>query len=110
MLACARLCNDAELAHALAQHHLPQGVVDFVGPRVVEVLSLQVDLRPATVGPAQRNLQFNRKWLISIPSVWWVLSRVRKWHRVLVTISGSRFVKYSRLGRRFSVSLSDVIL
>ena len=49
----ARLRDDALLAHALAQQGLAQGVVDLVGPRVVQVLALQVDLGAAAVGPAQ---------------------------------------------------------
>ena len=46
------LCHDTLLAQAPTQQGLPQGVVDFVGPRVVEVLALQVDLRPAAIFPA----------------------------------------------------------
>ena len=48
------LCHDALLAQAPTQQGLPQGVVDFVGPCVVEVLALQVDLRPAAIFPASK--------------------------------------------------------
>ena len=42
----ARACfgNDARLAHALGQHGLSNGVVDFVRARVVQVFALQIDL------------------------------------------------------------------
>lgn len=52
MLSCACLGDDAGLAHTLAQQRLPKGVVDLVRPRVVQVLPLQVDLRPRAVSPA----------------------------------------------------------
>ena len=41
------LGNDARLAHAARQQRLSDGVVDLVGSGVVEVLALEVDLRPA---------------------------------------------------------------
>lgn len=48
-----RLCDDALLAHALGQQRLPQGVVDFVGACVVQVLALQVDVGVRAVGPGE---------------------------------------------------------
>ena len=47
MLACARLGNDARLAHALGEHGLADHVVDLVRARVVEVFALEVNLRAA---------------------------------------------------------------
>ena len=44
VLPCAGLCNDAPLVHAQAQESLAEGVVDFVSPRVIQVLPLEVDL------------------------------------------------------------------
>src|SRR5215467_1303584 len=49
MLACARLGDDARLAHALGQEDLPEAVVDLVSACVVQVLALEVDLRAAQV-------------------------------------------------------------
>ena len=40
VLACAGFGNHAGLAHAFGQHGLPDGVVDFVGAGVVQVLTL----------------------------------------------------------------------
>ena len=45
MLSGACFGNDAGLAHALGQHGLPNGVVDFVRASVVEVFALQINLR-----------------------------------------------------------------
>jgi hypothetical protein len=48
MLPCARLGDDARLAHlARHQQRLAQRVVDLVRARVRQVLALEVDLRPA---------------------------------------------------------------
>lgn len=49
MLSRSRLCDDAFLAHALAQHGLAQCVVDLVCTRVVEVLTLEVDVGHAAI-------------------------------------------------------------
>ena len=55
VLARTRLGDDALLAHAPRQQRLTDGVVDLVGPGVVEVLTLEVDLRPAQhLRPAPR--------------------------------------------------------
>mmetsp|Transcript_24392 Transcript_24392/g.58134 ORF Transcript_24392/g.58134 Transcript_24392/m.58134 type:complete len:239 (-) Transcript_24392:481-1197(-) len=51
VLPCAGLRDDPLLSHAEAQQRLPEGVVDLVGAGVVEVLALEVDLRPRAVGP-----------------------------------------------------------
>jgi hypothetical protein len=51
MLSGARLGDDALLAHALAQQHLAQRVVDLVRARVIQVLALQIDLASPTVRP-----------------------------------------------------------
>ena len=45
MLTGACFCNDARLAHALGQHGLANGVVDFVSTCVVQVFAFQIDLR-----------------------------------------------------------------
>jgi len=55
VLSCSCLCNDAVLAHALAQESLPQGIVDLVGACVVEVLTLEVYLSHAAILPAFDN-------------------------------------------------------
>ena len=47
MLTCASFGNDARLAHALGQHGLTDHVVDLVSAGVVEVFTLEVDLRAA---------------------------------------------------------------
>ena len=39
--------NNAPLAHPLRQQALPQGIVDFVGAGMGQILPLQVDARPA---------------------------------------------------------------
>lgn len=44
VLAGACGSNDAAPAHALGQHGLSDGVVDFVGSTVVEVFSLEINL------------------------------------------------------------------
>ena len=44
MLTCTRLSNDACLAHVACNENLSNGVVDFVSPCVVQVLTLQIDL------------------------------------------------------------------
>ncbi len=44
MLAGTCLGNDARLAHLLCQQNLSDGVVDFVGTSVIQVLTLQVQL------------------------------------------------------------------
>ena len=50
MLAGSGFGDQARFAHLLRQQRLPEHVVDLVGPGVVEVLSLEVDLRAAKVG------------------------------------------------------------
>lgn len=57
MLAGSGFCNDALLAHAQAEQRLAQRVVDLVCPRVVQILALQVDLRPSPIRPGTR-----QKW------------------------------------------------
>ena len=44
MLTGSRLGDDTRLAHLLRQQDLSDGVVDFVGTRMVQVLALQVQL------------------------------------------------------------------
>jgi hypothetical protein len=50
VLAGPRLGDDARLAHAFGEQRLADAVVDLVRPGVVEVLALEVHLRPAGVG------------------------------------------------------------
>ena len=52
VLARAGLGDDAGLAHALGQQALAEGVVDLVGAQMVEVFTLQPDLRAAQL-PAE---------------------------------------------------------
>ena len=55
VLACTRLGDDALLAHAPGQERLANGVVDLVGPGVVEIFTLEVDLCPTQhLRPAPR--------------------------------------------------------
>ena len=49
MLARPRLGDQTGLAHPLGQKCLPQYIVDLVGPGVVQILPLQIDLRPAQI-------------------------------------------------------------
>ena len=49
VLARAGLGDDALLAHAFGEQCLPDGVVDFVRARVVEVFAFEVNLRAAAV-------------------------------------------------------------
>ena len=44
MLSGTRLRDDARLTHLLGQQDLSDGVVDLVGTRVIQVLTLQVEL------------------------------------------------------------------
>ena len=44
-----RLGDQAGLAHPLGQKGLSQHIVDLVGPGVVQILPLQIDLRPAQI-------------------------------------------------------------
>ena len=44
MLPCSRLAGDTRLAHLLCQQNLSHGVVDLVGTRVVQILTLQIEL------------------------------------------------------------------
>ena len=53
MLPCPCLCNDALLAHALGQQGLPQGVVNLVCPRVIQILALQVDAGVGAISPGE---------------------------------------------------------
>ncbi len=48
MLSGSRLGNDACFAHLTGNQYLPDGVVDLMGTRVVEVLPLQINLRAET--------------------------------------------------------------
>ena len=47
MLAGSGFGDDAGLAHAFCKENLPQGVVDLMGARVVELISLEIDLGTA---------------------------------------------------------------
>ena len=47
VLACSRLGDDLLFAHVLGQKPLAHAVVELVGPGVVEVLPLEIDLGPA---------------------------------------------------------------
>jgi hypothetical protein len=49
VLACAGLGDDARLAHAHREQDLPEAVVDLVRPGVIELVALEVDLRPAVM-------------------------------------------------------------
>ena len=58
MLARSGFGDDAGLAHPLGEQHLPQRVVDLVRPGEVQILPLEVDLRPSRVrGQAFREVQ-----------------------------------------------------
>src|SRR5262245_51219759 len=52
MLAGTGLGDNASLAHAARQQNLPQHVIHLVGARVIELVALEIDFRPAraTVG------------------------------------------------------------
>ncbi len=47
VLARAGLGDDARLAHALGEEHLPDGIVDFVRAGVEQILALQINFRAA---------------------------------------------------------------
>ena len=49
MLSGAGLRDQAGLSHLLGKERLPQNVVDLVGSCKVQVLTLEIDLRPAQV-------------------------------------------------------------
>ena len=49
MLAGARLRDQAGLSHLLRQKRLPEYIVNLVGAREIQVLPLQINLRPAKV-------------------------------------------------------------
>ena len=61
MLAGTRFSNDARLAHAAGQQRLANGVVDLVRPGVVQVFTLEVDLRTAHF-PAHAGSMVDRRW------------------------------------------------
>ena len=44
VLTCTCLGNDTLLAHLLGKENLTEGIVDFVGTRVVEVFTLEIEL------------------------------------------------------------------
>ena len=54
MLACTCLGDDAVLTHLLRQQDLPEGIIDLVRPRVIEVLALEVDLRTISLAESAR--------------------------------------------------------
>jgi hypothetical protein len=56
VLAGAGLGDDRGLAHAPGEHRLADGVVDLVRAGVVEVLALEVDLRPADLAREARRV------------------------------------------------------
>ena len=60
MLACSRLGDDALLAHLLGQQYLSDGVVDLVGTRVVQVLTLQVEAAAILLAHAAGKVQGRR--------------------------------------------------
>ena len=49
MLACARLRDDAFLAHALGEERLPECVIDLMRARMQQILTLEIDIRLAVV-------------------------------------------------------------
>ena len=49
VLACAGLGDDTSLAHLFRQQHLTQHVVDLVGSGVVQILTLQINLRASQI-------------------------------------------------------------
>jgi hypothetical protein len=49
MLTSSSLCDDALFAHSLSQQGLAKGVVDLVGARVVQVLTLEVNARVGAI-------------------------------------------------------------
>lgn len=57
MLAGAGLRDDTLLIQALAQQRLAEGVVDLMRTSVIQVLTLQIDLRFATIRAAQQGTQ-----------------------------------------------------
>ena len=60
MLPRASLGDDALLAHAQTEQRLPYAVVDLVRPGMVQVLSLQVDLRAGSILPAKQDLGYGK--------------------------------------------------
>src|SRR6185312_16602540 len=57
VLAGAGLRDDPRLAHALGEQHLAERVVHLVRAGVVQVLALQVDLKPGRLGQAPGRVQ-----------------------------------------------------
>ena len=49
VLTCTSLGNQADLAHLFGQQRLTENVVDFVRTRVIEILSLEINLRSAKI-------------------------------------------------------------
>ena len=60
VLSGACLGDDACLAHLLSQQYLSDGVVDFVGSRVVEVLALEIQLTAILLAHATCEIQRRR--------------------------------------------------
>ena len=47
MLSCPGLGDDFGLAHSLGQQSLSQHIIDFMSPGVVQLVTFQIQLRPA---------------------------------------------------------------
>ena len=60
MLAGAGFGNHPAFAHAEGQHRLAERVVDFVGAGVIQILALQIDLRPPALAEPLGVIQ--RRW------------------------------------------------
>ena len=65
VLSCARLGDDATLAHASRQQRLPNGVVDLVGTRVVQILAFEEHRRPHQRGEPRSVAQWRRTTNVS---------------------------------------------
>ena len=49
MLACSGLCNNSGLSHLFRKKTLPDTVIDLVGSGMVQIFSLEIDLRTAEI-------------------------------------------------------------
>ena len=58
VLAGSRLGNDARLAHFLGQQNLANGVVNLVGTRVIQVLTLQIQLAAILLAHAAGKIEW----------------------------------------------------
>ena len=99
MLACAGFGNHAGLAHALGEHGLADGVVDLVCAGVVQVFTLQEDLRTTHFAAHAGCVVNGRRAAYKVSKFVFELGD----ERGVVLVFGVRvFELFNRVGQRFA--------